>query len=112
MMNSKQSGCVMHYVASADIKGGDVVKMGGCIGVTVTDIANGDTGSVAVCGVFDLPKASGAITQGAAVYLTSAGKIAATSASGSVFAGVAFEGAASGDATVAVNINFGSAPAA
>jgi len=47
------------------VSSGDVVATGHCIGVALVDIADGATGSVAVEGVFTVPKVSAAVfTQG------------------------------------------------
>lgn len=58
-------GDVLQYTAGADIASGAVVKMGNILGVALEAIANGETGSVAITGVFTVPKVSAAvITQG------------------------------------------------
>lgn len=87
--NYVQEGAVVDYTAGADISSGDVVVIGQSIGVALVDIANGETGSVAIEGVFDLPKVDAAvIAQGESViWDASAGKFddnAATPAAGDV----------------------------
>lgn len=47
---------VWDHVAGADIVSGEVVEMGAVTGVALVDIANGDTGAIAVGGTFALPK--------------------------------------------------------
>ena len=85
------------------IEPGDVVSLTTRIGVAASLIPAGDTGNVHVVGVFTFPKASGAISQGDAVYFsTSTGKITKTNTD--VPAGWATEAAASGDETVCVKI--------
>jgi len=59
--NYDSEGKVVQYTAGADISSGDVVVMGNIIGVALTDIANGATGSVAIEGVFTVPKVSAAV---------------------------------------------------
>jgi len=59
--NYIQPGDIINHVATADITSGQVVKIGQILGVALTDIANGATGSVAVRGVFTVPKVSGAV---------------------------------------------------
>lgn len=59
--NFHSNGDVVQYTASADIAAGSVVKMGNTLGVALVDIANGATGSVAVKGVFRVPKVSAAV---------------------------------------------------
>lgn len=61
MKNFVQNGAVIDYTAGADISAGAVVELQHCLGVAVTDIANGATGAVAIEGVFTLPKVSGAV---------------------------------------------------
>lgn len=57
-----QRGDVINYTPSgADVSAGDVVELGHCLGVALTDIADGDTGAVAIEGVFTLPKVSAAV---------------------------------------------------
>lgn len=63
-MTDKYSGRgdVVNYTPSgADVDSGDVVELGHCLGVALTDIADGDTGAVAIEGVFELPKVSAAV---------------------------------------------------
>lgn len=59
--NYVQPGDVIDHVAAADITSGRVVKIGQILGVALADIASGATGSVAVRGVFTVPKVSGAV---------------------------------------------------
>lgn len=59
--NFHSTGDVVQYTAGADITAGSVVKMGNTLGVALVDIANGSTGSVAVKGVFRVPKVSAAV---------------------------------------------------
>ena len=62
------SGCVVDHIAGAAISSGDVVVIGQQIGIALGDIANGATGSVALDGVFSVPKVSAAvIAQGESV---------------------------------------------
>ncbi len=59
--NFHSNGDVVQYTAGANITAGSVVKMGNTLGVALVDIANGATGSVAVKGVFTVPKVSAAV---------------------------------------------------
>ena len=64
-------GKSIDYTPGADVSAGDVVVQGDLVGIAKLDIASGALGSLAVVGVFDLPKATGggtAITAGAKVY--------------------------------------------
>lgn len=105
--NYVQEGAVLSHVAAADIASGDLVVMGVIAGVALTDIATGGRGAVQVKGVFDLPKATGAVAQGAKLYWSSANSNVTTTASGNTLIGVAAEAAASGDATIPVVLNVG-----
>lgn len=67
-----QPGEIMEYKCAEALKFGDVVNLGSRIGVAANNIAAGEVGSVAVVGVFDLPKETGEgaadIPCGTAVY--------------------------------------------
>ena len=100
--NYESVGEVIQATAAADLASGAPVAVGSLVGVALTNIASGETGSVQIAGVFSLPKASaGAIAQGAKVYLTSGG-IITTTASGNTAAGFAESAAADGETTVKV----------
>lgn len=109
--NFIQDGDVIQYTAGGTIAAGAVVKMGGTLGVALVDMVSGDTGSVAIQGVFDLPKVSGAvIAQGESLtWDVSAGAFddnAATPATGDVTgaAAIAWEAAGNGVTTLAVRL--------
>lgn len=106
--NYVQEGKALNYTPSgADVASGDLVIIGTIAGVAKTDIADGKTGAVHICGVFSLPKASGAVTQGAKLYWSSANSNVTTTASGNTLIGVAAAAAASGDASIPVLLNVG-----
>lgn len=101
--NAVQDGEVMVITAGSNISSGAVVKVGGTLGVALTDIANGEQGAIQIEGVFTVPKVSGAvIAQGESLtWDVSAGAFddnAATPATGDVTgaAAVAFEAAGNG----------------
>ena len=110
-----QNGDVVDYTAGSDISSGDVVVIGGRVGVAVNDIANGKTGAVRVKGVVTLPKASAAVIGDGegVIWDGSAGNCdddQATPASGDLsFAGVAV--GAAGNGAVLVNVDLGVQPA-
>jgi len=106
--NYVQEGEALNYTPSgADVASGDLVIIGTIAGVAKTDIADGETGAVHICGVFSLPKASGAVTQGAKLYWSSTNSNVTTTASGNTLIGVAAAAAASGDASIPVLLNVG-----
>lgn len=60
MQNYEQRGDVITITAGADITSGQVVKVGHLLGVACADIADGAQGEVAITGVYNCPKVSGA----------------------------------------------------
>lgn len=113
--NYLQAGDVIQYTAGADISSGDVVKMGNILGVALGDIANGATGSVALRGVFTVPKVTAAvIAQGQSlVWDVSAGKFddnAATPATGDVSGAPAVAFEAGTDAMTTLKVMFTGVP--
>ena len=105
--NFIQDGKTLNYTAGANIVSGQFVLIGAIGGVAIADIANGATGVVRVKGVFSVPKASGAVTQGAKLYWDATNSVLTTTASGNTIVGVAAAAAQSGDATVQVLLNVG-----
>lgn len=106
--NYIQEGKALNYTPSgADVSSGDFLVIGAIGAVAKTDIADGKTGAVHICGVFSVAKASGAITQGAKLYWNSTNSNLTTTASGNTLVGVAAAAAASGDATVPLLLNVG-----
>ncbi len=94
---------------------GDVIKMGGVLGVALVDIADGDTGAVRVVGVFTVPKVTGAvIAQGESLtWDVSAGKFddnAAVPASGYVTGASAFAAESAPIGVTELNVRFTGAP--
>lgn len=103
----KAEGEVWNHVASGAKSSGAVIVMGARVGVALTDIANGATGSVAVRGVFALSKKSGdTFAQGAACYWDAANSYVTSTSSGNTLAGSAAAAAASADTTMDVALNF------
>ena len=100
-----QRGETLDYKNTGDakIESGEIVKIGEKIGVAACDIEVGETGALAVEGVFAFPAASGgsAIEMGAKVYWT--GEAAA--ASGDTLAGYAAAPAEAGAEKILVKIN-------
>lgn len=73
--NHVQPGKVLDYVntSNAEIKSGQVVVAGALLGVALGNIPAGESGSVALDGVFEVPKKTGtAIGQGVAVVYKAA----------------------------------------
>ena len=103
--NYIQDGRTIEFTATADVASGAPVAVGTVVAVAVTAVLSGETGVGITDGVFSLPKAaSGAIAQGAKVYLKSDGTIT-TTASGSTAAGSCWAAAADGETSVNVKLN-------
>jgi len=90
--NYVSEGEIVQHTAAANLTSGVPFVMGNLLAIPMVDIASGETGSVAISGVYDLPKASAAvIAQGETVnFDVSAGNIddnAATPATGDHSAG-------------------------
>lgn len=83
--NYVQEGGIIQYTnAGSKINAGSAIVIGNIAGVALTDIAQNATGSVAIEGVFTLPKANNlALSQGAAADLKSDGSVIAAGTAGS-----------------------------
>ena len=114
-VNHIQRGKVMTYANASGvaIASGQAVVVGARVGVALTDIANGASGELAMEEVFELPKATGVIGQGVAVYWDADGNpVGGTSGSGALTttsesnteAGYAFAAAGNTDPTVLVKL--------
>jgi len=98
--NYIQPGDVCEYTAGANIASGDLVALNNRAGVALTAIANGATGSVALTGVYTVPKTAGVTWSiGQAIYVIAATGIATVTATGNVPAGFAFAAATEGATT-------------
>ena len=74
-----QAGDAVDYTPGADVKSGDVVVQGELVGVAKLDIQTGKLGALALTGLFDFPKATGAgtaIAAGTRVYWDVAEQVA------------------------------------
>lgn len=100
-----QKGEAIDYRPSEAVAAGDVVVQGTLIGIARLDIAANTLGSLAVVGVFDAPKATSAITVGAAVYWDATNHKATTTATGNPYLGKAVLAAESADELVRVLLN-------
>lgn len=105
MKNYIQMGHTVTLVAPADVSSGGGVLVGKLFGVANTDALSGADVEVTLCGVFELPKASGAITAGALVYWDNTAKNVTTTSTSNTLIGAAVVAAASGDATARVRLN-------
>ncbi len=100
-------GKSIDYTPGADVAAGDVVVQNDLLGVAKLDIAANTLGALAVTGVFDVPKATGAgtaIGAGAKVYWNATAKQATTTATGNKYLGKTVKAAVDADATVRVRL--------
>lgn len=104
--NHIQPGEVINFTATAALAVGAGVKIGLRLGVTLVALAIGANGSVAVSGVWSLPKLStDVVTQGVLLYWDDTNKRLTVTATANTLAGYAFEDSAAGVATVAIKLN-------
>lgn len=107
MASYYQYDCTLDYTPSSAMAAGDVVVLGDLVAVAVVAIPANKLGAVSIDGVFELPKASGAIAQGVIVYWDAAASNVTTTAGSNKRAGKAAYAQASGDTTVKVLLNQG-----
>lgn len=108
-------GRAIDYTPSANVAAGDVVVLVDLVGVARTPIAANTPGSLAVWGIFDFAKATGAgsgIAQGTKVYWDAADHVATASANNGAtppvpyaYLGKVVKAAADADATVRVRLS-------
>ena len=99
-----QVGDVIDYTAAEDLSFGDVVDLSTRIGVAGAAIARDAAGPVQVTGVYRIPKATGAVTVGQALYWAKSAKNLTTTADSNTPAGWAVAPAESEDRDVLVKI--------
>lgn len=102
-----QKGQSLDYTNSTDavIEANTILTVGDLIGVAGTDIEPGETGSIHVEGVFQMPKKDTTeIKMGTPVYFGTDG-ITATSGTSVKSAGYAAENSAAGETNILVKLN-------
>ena len=99
MQNLVADGKTVTITAPSDISAGDVVNIGGIIGIAETDIAENAQGAIRLYGAFKVAKKTGeAYTQGQVLYYdVSESKTTGTETNDTFFLGVAFNDALSAD---------------
>jgi len=105
-------GLRINYTAPSDVDYGDVVVQGDLVGIATRDIKNGDTGRIALAGLFGVVKATGvgtAIAAGTKLYWDATNKVATDDdgAGANKFMGVSTRAAQDGDRFVRVLMNGG-----
>lgn len=105
MARRVSDGLTLDYTPGSAVSAGDVVLLTDLLTVATHDIPANVLGAVAYNGIYELPKASGAIALGAAVYWDAGNSNITTTATSNKFAGHATKAAASGDTVVEVLLN-------
>jgi predicted RecA/RadA family phage recombinase len=103
-------GRYVDYTPGSAVTAGDVVVQGDLIGIAQGDIAANKPGALAVEGVYDIPKGTGAgtaISAGASVYWDVAEAVAKTDseAGANKLLGKTIKAAGDNDATVRVRLS-------
>lgn len=106
MKNYIQSGKALDLTAPVGgVTSGMALLIGALLVVPVADAAEGETFAGETMGVFELPKANQAFTEGAKLYWSTSNENLTTTASGNTLVGVAAAAAASGDTTAHVRLD-------
>jgi len=103
-----QDGNAIDYTPASDVAAGDVVVQNDLVGIAKQPIAAGALGSLAVVGVFEVPKATGAgtaIDAGAKVYWDATNSQATGTATGNTYMGKAIAAAGDDDAAIRVRLS-------
>ena len=101
-------GNSIDYTPGSAVTAGAVVVQGELVGVAKVDIPASTLGALAVTGVFDFPKATGAgtaIAAGANCYWNAGAQQATTTATGNKLIGKSVRAAADADATVRIRMS-------
>jgi predicted RecA/RadA family phage recombinase len=109
MKNYVQDGKYLDFTAAADVDSGELVQVGSLHGVSVTDVASGAKGVLAMEGVFTLPKLTAAAGDAVAaagdpVYFSSGSVSGSSSSNTRKLVGYALTAAAQAVATVQVRL--------
>ena len=102
MRNYVQPGKVVPVTAPYALASGAGCLVGGLFGVAEAPAASGAQVNLSRSGVYTLPKAAVAISQGAVVYWDNTNYNITTTATGNTKVGLALTAQVSGDATVQV----------
>jgi predicted RecA/RadA family phage recombinase len=100
-------GAAVDYIPGADVAAGDVVVQADLVGIARVGIPANTLGTLAVTGVFEVPKATGvgtALASGTTVYWDAANQRASTTSSGNKLLGKVVKAAADADAVVWVRL--------
>ncbi len=106
MRNFIEKGDVITVTAGADITSGTAFLVGDLLAVAITSAVSGNQLACSICGVYELPKAAGAISQGVKIYWDDTAKNITTTSTNNKQIGYAWTAQLSGDATVFVKLPF------
>jgi len=102
MKNFVQDGRVISVTAPYNLASGGGCRIGGIFGVSNGTYLSGNVAQIHTQGVFDIVKATGAVTAGDDIYWDNTNKVVTTVAAGNKRIGVAIAAALSGDASARV----------
>lgn len=103
MTNFIEKGHVIEFtVPSGGVTSGAAVLIGSMVGIAASTGEEDDVIAVNLTGVYEVPKASGAIEKGARLYYDEGSEDFTTTAEGNTFAGFAWDAQESGDTTVMI----------
>jgi len=100
-------GDMIDYTPSSDVSAGDVVVQNDLVGIALQDIPANTLGALAVRGVFQMPKATGAgtaIPAGSKVYWDATNQQVTTDSTDNTYLGKTVAAAGDSDATVKVRL--------
>jgi len=100
-----QKGEAIDYRPNAAVAAGDVIVQGNLVGIARLDIEAGSLGALAVVGVFEIAKATGAVAVGDVLYWDATNNNVTTTATGNTYIGKAVTASASADTQVSVLLN-------
>lgn len=106
MKNFVQPGHNLDLVAPRDLTSGAGFLVGSIFAVASLAVAAGAVVAGVTEGVFELPKAAGAVTQGQKIYWDNTAFNVTTTSTSNTQIGVATAAAASGDATARVKLGY------
>lgn len=105
MRNFVQPGDTLTLTAPYAVASGNGLQVGSIFGVAKAAAALNAPVESCITGVFDLPKAAGAVTEGAKLYWDNAAKLVTTVVGANILIGAATRAATAGAATVRVRLN-------
>lgn len=105
MRNFIQKGDNINVAFPYAVNAGGGALIGALFGVAACNQAQGSTGTLVTVGVYDLPKAAGAVAIGAKLYWDDAAKKLTTTAAGNTYVAVALAAAVAGAASVTARLN-------